>query len=66
MLQDMWWFLEGNWDTLIELILAVILVAEIAVRLTPTKTDDGAVERVGSWIKKILNMVKIPNRIKEP
>ena len=36
-----------------------------AVRLTPTEKDDGAVERVGKYLKKLMNFLKIGNNIKK-
>ena len=35
--------------------------AEILVRLTPTKKDDSALERVGKALKWIMNILKVPN-----
>ena len=43
------------------IIMGLISVAEVVVRLTPTKTDDGAVERVGSFFRKLFDLLKVPN-----
>lgn len=65
MIQNVIWFLQANWETLIALILGLVSVAELAVRLTPTKTDDGAVERVGKRIRQLLDVLKVPSVKKE-
>lgn len=38
-----------------------IAVAEFLTRFTPTKKDDGFVQRLGGLIKFILDTVKTPN-----
>lgn len=43
------------------LVLTILSVAEMVVRLTPTTKDDGAVERIGAVIRKILDFLKVPN-----
>lgn len=50
-----------NKEALAVVVLALITFAETVVRLTPTKSDDGAVERVGKIVKKIFDFCKIPN-----
>jgi acetolactate synthase small subunit len=57
--------LKANMGNIAELVLALLVVAEIVVRLTPTVADDGAVERAGHIIKKILDWVGFPNNKKE-
>ena len=42
-------------------IVGLISVAEVVVRLTPTKKDDGAVERIGYIVRKIMDFLKLPN-----
>lgn len=42
-------------------LLALLSVAELVTRLTPTKKDDGFVERVGGIIRRMLDFLKIPN-----
>lgn len=49
----------------IVLLAGLISVAEIAVRFTKTKSDDGAVKRVGTRIDLLLNLLKVPNRTKD-
>jgi len=43
----------------------LVSVAEIAVRFTKTKTDDGAVKRIGIRIDKLLDLAGVPNRKKD-
>jgi len=38
-----------------------IAIAEFITRLTPTKKDDGFVQRIGELIKFVLDKVKTPN-----
>lgn len=42
-------------------ILSMLTAAELIVRLTPTKKDDTAVERVGTLIRKFFDMLGVPN-----
>ena len=54
------WITE-NYVQLIYLAFAIISVAEIVVRFTPTEKDDGAVERIGYFVRKLADFLKIPN-----
>lgn len=54
-------FFIANGEIISAFILAILTVLELGVRLTPTKTDDGAVERIGKVIRKILDFLKVPN-----
>lgn len=47
---------------LAEIVLALIVVAELVVRITPTKEDDGFIERIGGVIRKFLDMLGLPNK----
>lgn len=58
------WLME-NKEEIGLFLLSLIATAELFVRLTPTKTDDGAVERIGALIKRILDWLKIPNVAKK-
>ena len=57
-------YLMANKDVFFALILALLAVAELIVRLTPTKKDDGVVQRIGGVIKKIFDFLKVPNNLK--
>lgn len=47
-------------------IIPVVLgVAELITRLTPTKKDDGFIERIGSSIRKGLDLLQVPNKKKD-
>lgn len=54
-----------NWDTITLTVFAGITLAEGLVRITPTKKDDGAVERAGKFLKRLMDIIKIPNNIKK-
>lgn len=49
-------FILENWQVLL---FGLLGFAEVVVRLTPTKKDDGVIE----WIYKLLSVI-IPNRKK--
>jgi acetolactate synthase small subunit len=61
-----WAWLSANILEIGALVSALIAVAEAIVRLTPTKVDDGAVERIGKAIRSLFDMLKIPNNVKKP
>jgi len=44
---------------------AGIAIAEAITRLTPTKKDDGFVQRLGELIKLVLDSISTPNNIKK-
>lgn len=54
------WLME-NYGDLAALLLALLGVGEIVVRLTPTQKDDGMMERIGSFVRKVLDLLKMPN-----
>ena len=55
-------WIVANYVNVFLALAALVGVAELVVRFTPTKTDDGAVERIGAVIRKIMNFLKIPNK----
>jgi hypothetical protein len=61
-----WAWLSANLLEIGALVSALIAVAEAVVRLTPTKVDDGAVERIGKAIRSLLDMLRVPNNVKQP
>lgn len=55
------------WDHKAEIFGALAMIVgalEILVRLTPTTADDGAVERIGKTLKRIMDFLRIPNNLK--
>ena len=42
-------------------LLYLVIGLELFARLTPTKKDDGFLERVGALIRKLLDILHIPN-----
>lgn len=60
-MQDLIWFVQANWDLFGLVLVSGIAFAEAIVRITPTKTDDGFVTRIGGYIDIALNFLKIPN-----
>lgn len=57
-------WLIANYMSIVAVVLGLFSVAEIIVRITPTEKDDGALERVGAFIKKVLDFLKVPNNLK--
>ena len=51
----------GGWA---DLILALLVVAEVIVRLTPASDDNSIVNNIGGWIRGIIDVL-IPNRDKD-
>lgn len=58
-------WLKDNGMELVAALMAALTLAEVVVRLTPTKKDDGVVERIGAGLRKALDVLGIPNRRKE-
>lgn len=58
-------FIVQNWGNISLAIMALVALAEAIVRITPTTSDDGAVERIGAIIRKILDFLKVPNNVKQ-
>lgn len=54
-------WLQENYAGVLMLLSALVAVGEAITRLTPTKTDDGFVSRVGGVIDKVLDLAKVPN-----
>lgn len=55
-------YLQTNGHVIMGALFAVWGLAEVIVRLTPTKKDDTALERVGKVLKSVLDVLGIPNR----
>lgn len=58
---EIWEWLKLNYVNMVIVLVALVSFLEALVKLTPTKTDDGAVKRIGSVIDWIAKMLKIPN-----
>lgn len=54
-------WLVANGPVLAGAIMGLLSTAELVVRLTPTKKDDTAVERIGKVIRKFFDMLGVPN-----
>lgn len=60
-IQELIWYVQGNWDMILITTSSFIAFAEVAVRLTPTKVDDGFVHRIGSLVDRLFDFLKVPN-----
>jgi len=54
-------WVTANYQDVLLAVASVVAAAEVVVRITPTKKDDGAVERVGSFVRKVMDFLKVPN-----
>jgi len=57
------WVLEHR-QTVYDGVLLLVAVATFIVRLTPTQTDDGFMARVDKYVQKVLDWIKVPNKLK--
>lgn len=51
----------ANGPALAATVLAILSAAEMVVRLTPTQKDDTAIERIGSFIRRMFDLLGVPN-----
>ena len=58
-------WLKDHWLEIAALSSALVGIAEMITRLTPTKKDDGFVQRIGAALKKILDLIGVPNNLKK-
>lgn len=54
-------WVSTNYQEILISLASLVAFLEVVVRLTPTKKDDGAVERIGSVVKKLMDFFKVPN-----
>lgn len=54
-------WIKANWSGVLISLGALVAFLETVVRLTPTKTDDGAVLRIGKVIDWLFELAHIPN-----
>lgn len=55
------YWLKDNYVELLSSLGVIMVGLQMLVRLTPTKKDDGAMERVGSKLNWLLDLLKVPN-----
>ncbi len=56
-----YYFLLENYVEMFVSLLGLIVGLEGIARFTPTKKDDAILERIGGWIRKGMDWLKIPN-----
>ncbi len=54
-------FVVENYEQMFIALVSLVAAAEVIVRFTPTKKDDGFVKRLGELIDKAMDALKIPN-----
>lgn len=52
---------KDNFLNIVQIVTLLVVAAELITRLTPTKSDDGAVKRLGEQLDKLLTFLKVPN-----
>ncbi len=57
-------WITANYQNVLIALAGLVAVGEVITRLTPTKKDDGFVERIGKVLKTIMEFLKIPNNLK--
>lgn len=58
-------YIYGNWYGILIAGSMLLATAEFIVRLTPTKNDDGFVQRIANVYNKIFEILNVPNIKKE-
>jgi hypothetical protein len=58
---DLFYWFKDNYVEFFSSLGVIMVGIEMLVRLTPTKKDDTAAERVGEKLRKIMDFMKIPN-----
>lgn len=54
-------YISANWYGILMAGSIILAAAEFIVRLTPTKSDDGFVQRIANGYNKIFELLKVPN-----
>jgi hypothetical protein len=54
-------WISENYIQLLQILTLIVVLGESITRLTPTKSDDGFMSRVGSGLDGILGALKVPN-----
>lgn len=54
-------FLGANYAEILMALSMIVGAAEIITRVTPTKEDDSFVERIGKGLRKVMDLLRIPN-----
>lgn len=57
-------YIVANKDLLAQAVLALIALATVIARITPTEKDDGFLAKLDVVVNKIFDFLKIPNNKK--
>lgn len=60
-----WEWLMANYVQLFQVLFATVILGETVTAVTPTKTDDGFVHRLGNIIDMLAKFFRIPNNVKK-
>lgn len=54
-------YISANWYGILIAGSSLLATAELIVRLTPTKNDDGFVQRIANIYNKVFVLLRVPN-----
>jgi hypothetical protein len=54
-------WLMNNYAPMLQSLTLMVAAGTIAVRLTPTKSDDGFLARISSVLDRVLDLLRVPN-----
>jgi hypothetical protein len=60
-LLNQYYWMRDNYVELLTSLAILMISLQGIVRLTPTKKDDGAVEKIGEYLTALMKFLKIPN-----
>lgn len=61
MILQIYSFIMAHYMEVLAAMGSLLTAAQLIVRLTPTKADDGFVQRLSNYYDKIFDFLKIPN-----
>lgn len=54
-------WIQNNYANVLQILILLVTAGEMITRLTPTKTDDGFIKRIGAQLDRVLTVLKVPN-----
>jgi len=53
-------WIRENWDLIVESVVALYVVAEIIVRLTPSEKDNAILNKIANFVSQFVDLI-VPN-----
>ena len=60
-IMKMFAYIQAHWYGILMAGSMILATAEFIVRLTPTKSDDGFVQRIANVYNKLFELLRVPN-----